>query len=332
MAKAAVIGTTTWGTTLALLLAERGHQVWLWARTTDEAQRLDAERQHRRRLPGVMFPAGLRVTASIGEALQGAAAVVIAVPSPSLRENLRRVRDGLTPQRLVLCATKGLERATAKRVSQMLQEELPASLHRWLAVLSGPNLAREIAAGKPASTVVAAYDGKVATAAQELLNSTRFRVYTNTDVVGVELGGALKNIMAIGVGLAEGLEMGDNAKAAFMTRGLAEMARLGRAEGANPLTFAGLAGLGDLVATCGSQLSRNHRLGQSLARGHSLQAALAEINETVEGVDTTAAARLLAQRHGIEMPITETTYRVLFEGLPPRDAVLELLSRAPKAE
>ncbi|MDP3064119.1 MAG: NAD(P)H-dependent glycerol-3-phosphate dehydrogenase, partial [Chloroflexota bacterium] len=250
MARVAVVGPTTWGTTLAVHLASCGAQVWLLARTEAEAAALAAAGRNSRFLPDVPFPQDLAVTHpdTSGLALDGAEMLVIAVPSSSFRQNVRGLRRHLRPPTIVLSATKGLELETGRRMSQVLEEELPAALHERICVLSGPNLAHEIAAGKLATTVVASRSHNAAERAQELLMSPAFRVYTSEDVVGVELGGALKNIIAIGAGLADGLGYGDNGKAAFITRGLAEITRLGVAAGASPLTFAGLAGLGDLVA------------------------------------------------------------------------------------
>ncbi|MBI2872868.1 MAG: NAD(P)-dependent glycerol-3-phosphate dehydrogenase [Chloroflexi bacterium] len=332
MAHVAVIGTTGWGTTLAVILARREIPVALWARTGEEAERLGRDRQHAQRLPGVPFPPTLTVTASVAEALAKANLVVYAVPSNWLRWNVQATAAHLPRRCLVLAACKGLERDTSKRMSQVLAEELSPRQQGAICVLSGPNLALEIAAGKPASTVVASEREETAVKAQETLNSTSFRVYTNTDVTGVELGGALKNIVAIGAGISDGLGYGNNAKAAFITRGLAEITRLGVAAGANPLTFAGLAGLGDLVATCNSSLSRNRHVGEQLARGRKLEEVLASMHQVAEGVDTTAAALGMARGLGVEMPIAEVTYRVLFEGLDIHHAIAELMGRAPRPE
>ncbi len=248
-----------------------------------------------------------------------------------MRGNLRTLRSHLDPDTLVLSAVKGLERDTGKRMSEVVREELPG-LRRPLCVLSGPNLSREIAQGLPAATIVASEDLAVAETLREALMSPLFRVYTNEDVAGVELAGALKNIIAIGAGMCDGLGYGDNAKAGFITRGLAEIARLGVAAGAQPLTFLGLAGVGDLMATCYSPLSRNHRVGIELAKGRTLDDVLSSLGQVAEGVTTTVAARELARRYGVEMPITEMTYKVLFEGLDPRRAVAELMLRAPRHE
>ncbi|MFC1935980.1 NAD(P)H-dependent glycerol-3-phosphate dehydrogenase [Chloroflexota bacterium] len=329
---AGVVGTTSWGTTMAILIARQGHRVTLWARTPEEAEKLQTDRENRRLLPGFPFPSSLQVTASMEEAFAHASLVILAVPSNSLRANVRRVRDALSPEAVIISATKGLEIGTGLRMSQVLQQELPGSLGARTCVLSGPNLSREIAQGRPASTVVASEYQRLALMAQEALMSPQFRVYTNSDVVGVELAGALKNIIALGAGISDGLGYGDNGKAAFITRGLVEITRLGVHAGASALTFAGLAGLGDLIATAASPLSRNRYVGEQLAKGRSLQEILASMQNVAEGVDTTSAAVKMAQELGVEMPITQATHRVLFEGLDPRQAVAELMGRAPQPE
>ena len=327
-----VLGTTSWGTTLAIIMARRGHRVTLWARTPEEARLLQRDRENKRLLPGFPFPPSLQVSSSEDDAFGHARLVISAVPSKSARANVRRVRDALPRDALVVSATKGLEVSTGLRISQVVREELPESLHSRICVLSGPNLSTEIARGQPASTVVASADTKAALEAQEALMTPLFRVYTSADVIGVELAGALKNIIALGAGIGDGLGYGNNSKAAFITRGLAEITRLGVAAGASPLTFAGLAGMGDLIATAASPLSRNRHVGEELAKGRPLNEILASMPNVAEGVDTTAAAVKLAQKLGVEMPITQAAYRILFEGLDPRQAVAELMGRAPQPE
>ena len=332
MTRVAVIGTTSWGTTLGILIAHRSLDVRLWARTQEEANTLEAARENQRLLPGTPFPPSLRVTASLEEALADADLVLFVVPSRSLRENARQVAPAIPPSAAVLSAAKGLERQTGKRMSQVLQEELPEGFHSRIGALSGPNLAREIAEGKPATTVVACYQEELAILAQEALMGPTFRAYTSDDVVGVELGGALKNIIALGAGICDGLEYGTNAKAAFLNRGLVEITRLGVAAGANPLTFAGLACLGDLVATGFSPLSRNRTAGEQLARGRPLEEILASTPNVIEGVETTPAALTLAEKYQVEMPIAQAMYRVLFEKLDPREVGWELMGRSPGTE
>lgn len=332
MVKVGVVGTTSWGTMLGALLAQRGNSVALWARSEEEANLLRRDRENRRLLPGTPFPPNLAVSADPGEALGNAEAVIVAVPSRTLRDNLRRVAASIPPRTVLVSVVKGLERSTGKRMTELMAEELPAVSPDRFSVLSGPNLSAEIALGYPSSTVAASGDPEVARWVQNLFNSRIFRVYTSDDVVGVELGGALKNVIAIGAGVSDGLGYGENAKAAFVTRGLAEITRLGVAAGATPLTLAGLSGLGDLMATCFSELSRNRHVGEQLGRGRALGDVMAEMRHVAEGVDTVSAALALAARYGVEMPITETVSRILFEGLDPQEATTSLLNRAPKHE
>ncbi|MDA8186823.1 MAG: NAD(P)-dependent glycerol-3-phosphate dehydrogenase [Dehalococcoidales bacterium] len=332
-----VAGTGTWGTTLAVLLARKRLNVSLLARTATEASTLQADRENRRFLPGITFPNHLAVSSSPDQVLGNCSMLFLVVPSQTMRSNLGRLRSSLAPGTILVSASKGIEsdgtdNIACRRMSEVIAEELPEEFGSRICVLSGPTLAREIAQNLPATAVVAARDEGLARVVQETLITPTFRVYTSGDVVGVELGGALKNIIALGAGMGDGLAVGDNAKAAFMTRGLAEIARLGVAAGANPLTFAGLAGLGDLVATCSSRLSRNRFVGEELARGRKLADIQASMHMVAEGVSTTRAARLLARKYGIEMPITELMYDVLFQDKDPRAAVAELMTREPKSE
>ena len=332
MTKIAVIGTTSWGTTLAVVLARKGLAVSLWARTEEEARKLSSARQNADFLPDVLFPDNLSVTSAVEEALEGAALVILAVPSQRVRANVGILKDHLHESTRVLSAAKGLELGTLKRMSCVIADELDPKFHSSICVLSGPNLSREIIAGQPAATVIASGDADTAREAQALLMMPNFRVYTNSDVIGVELGGALKNIIALGAGMGDGLGYGDNAKAAFIIRGLAEITRLGVAAGANPLTFAGLAGAGDLIVTCFSSLSRNRFVGEQLARGRSLEEIQASMRSVAEGIDTTKAALQMARELGVELPITVRTYKVLFEGLDLHQAVAELMGREAKPE
>ena len=330
--KVAVVGTTSWGTTLAILMARLGHNVVLWSRTPEEADRLDSDRENRRFLPGFPFPPSLVVSASLEDSFPQAKLALFAVPSNTLRANVQQVRDALSPDCVVLSATKGLEANTGLRMSQVLEQELPGPLKGRTCVVSGPNLSDEIARERPASTVVASNDPRLADLVQATLMTPSFRVYTNTDVIGVELGGALKNVIVLGAGISDGLGYGNNTKATLITRGLTEITRLGVKAGANHLTFAGLAGLGDLMATSASPLSRNRYVGEQLAKGRPIKEILGSLKNVAEGVDTTAAAVKMAESLKVEMPITQATYRVLFEGLDPHQAVTELLGRAPQSE
>ncbi|MCH8800351.1 MAG: NAD(P)-dependent glycerol-3-phosphate dehydrogenase [Chloroflexi bacterium] len=330
--QAAIIGATTWGTTLGILLAQNNVPVTLLARTESEAQTLSAQRRNARFLPDTPFPDGLSVTSQPESALEHSDLVIIAVPSDRLRENVQRIKPHLQAGAIVLSATKGLELPRARRMSQVLEDELPAGFHPDICVLSGPNLAKEIMQGKPASTVIAGRNPDAAQKAQNTLMSKNFRVYTSADVLGVELAGALKNIVALGAGIGDGMDAGENAKAAFITRGLAEMTRLGIAAGADPMTFAGLAGLGDVVATCSSRLSRNRYVGEQLAKGRSWPEIRDSMDNVAEGVNATQAALMLAQELDVEMPITEMASRVLFDGLSPQEAMAELMSRPARSE
>jgi glycerol-3-phosphate dehydrogenase (NAD(P)+) len=282
-------------------------------------------------LPGFRFPETLQVTGQIAEAVQGKEMLVLVTPSQKMRENLRLLAPYVGEKTLLLNASKGIEIGSLKRMSEIIVEELPTTIGR-VATLSGPNLSREVAQEKPTAAVIASTAYDVAVEYRTLLTTSSFRVYNSHDVVGVELGGALKNIIAIGAGINDGLGYGENAKAAFMTRGLAEISRLGVAAGANPLTFAGLAGIGDLIATCASDLSRNNRLGRRLAAGEKLNEILQSTHSVAEGVWTTRAALQLARRYNVEMPIAHQLSLVLFEGLDPHKAVPELMLRDPKGE
>ncbi len=332
MPKIAIIGTTTWGKTLGVVLAHKGLQVRLWARTEREATELRKAGPNSALLPGVTFPPQLSITSLLGEALAEVKAVILVVPSQTMRHNIRLVQSYFNGSMLVVSAAKGLEIGSGKRMSQVIAEEIDPRFWSNICVLSGPNLSREIIHGLPAATVVAAENEAVARVAQKLLTAPNFCVYTNTDVIGVELGGALKNIIALGAGMVDGLGYGDNAKAAFITRGLTEIAALGVALGANPLTFAGLAGVGDVIATCASPLSRNHYVGVELTKGRSLREITDSMASVAEGVSTTIAARNLAQQLGLGMPITEKIYQVLFEGADPRQAMVVLMEGEAKHE
>ncbi len=332
MPKIAIIGTTAWGTTLGMVLAHKGLEVRLWARTEQEATEIRSAGPNPALLPDIVFPPQLSITSLLAEALADAKAVILAVPSQTMRQNIKLVAEHLNGSMLVVSAAKGLEIGSNKRMSHVIAEEIEPRFRSNVCVLSGPNLSREVLHGLPAATVVAAWDEAIARKAQKLLTAPKLCVYTNTDVIGVELGGALKNIIALGAGMADGLGYGDNAKAAFITRGLTEITALGVALGANPLTFAGLAGLGDLIATCASPLSRNHYVGVGLTKGRSLTEITDSMNGVAEGVSTTLVAWNLAQEMGLEMPITEKIYQVLYAGVDPRQAAAELMAAEAKHE
>ena len=324
-----VIGAGAWGTTLALLLAGAERPVTLWAHTAEANARLAHERHNDRYLPGHPFPPNVRMAtddAYLGEPYR---LFVLAVPSAHVRPTLRALAPRLFAGADILSVVKGIEEGTSLRMSEVIGEELAG---RRVAVLSGPNLAREVADGKPTGSVVASSDLDLAAELAGALTSSRFRVYTNPDVTGVELAGALKNVVALAAGMVDGLGFGDSAKAGLLTRGLAEMTRLGLAAGAHAMTFAGLAGVGDLVATCVSPLSRNRRAGELLARGRSWDEVHAELRGVAEGVHTVKGALRLAGEHGVEMPIAEQVDAVIHGGRSPMEAVVELMSRQPKDE
>ena len=314
------------------MLAQNKVPVTMLARTEAEANTLFTERRNSRFLPDSPFPECLTVTNQPENALESSDLVVVAVPSDRLRENVRQITPHLRPRTIVLSATKGLELPGAQRMSQVLADELPSELHPSICVLSGPNLAKEIVQGKPASTVIACQNAEPAQQVRDALMSANFRVYTSVDVLGVELAGALKNIVALGAGIGDGMDAGENAKASFITRGLAEITRLGIAAGADPLTFAGLAGLGDVAATCSSRLSRNRFVGEQLAKGRSWSEIRKSMDNVVEGVNATKAALIMAKDLGVEMPIAEMASRVLFEELSPQKAMAELMARPARSE
>lgn len=331
MSVVTVVGATSWGTTLGIIIARQGHDVRLLARTEDEAVSLESRRENARFVPGFPFPDSMHARAD-ADALSGADLAILAVPSHTLRQNIRRVASDIAPGCIVVSAVKGLELNTGRRMSEILREELPNGADRSICALSGPNLASEIVRGMPAPTVIASPNQEAALQTQAIINSSVFRVYTNADIVGVEFCGALKNIIALGAGICDGLDLGDNAKSGFMTRGLAEIARLGIAAGASPATFAGLAGMGDLVATCSSVLSRNHYVGEQLATGKSLSDIRSSMQNVAEGVYTTSAALELAHRLDVEMPITQVTQDVLTGVISAAEAVHHLMGRDPTSE
>jgi glycerol-3-phosphate dehydrogenase (NAD(P)+) len=331
MVSVGVIGSGAWGTTLACLLAGKGINTTLWEHRPERAKAMQETRENSLFLPGFRFPENLDVTADIAQAVQGKTMLLLVTPSQRLRENVRLLAPLLGAETLLVSASKGIEIDTLKRMTEVICEEVPDARRR-VATLSGPNISREVAEKKPTAAVVAAYTPEVALQVRSLLTTGCYRVYNSDDVIGVELGGALKNIIAIGAGFNDGMGFGDNAKAAFITRGLAEISRLGIAAGANPLTFSGLAGMGDLIATCASPLSRNQQLGRRLAAGEKLADILASTRSVAEGVFTTRAALKFAQRYGVEMPITRQLGLVLFEGHDPRKVVPELMMRDPKHE
>lgn len=326
MAEVAVYGAGSWGTAIAVMLAKAGRQAVLIGRNDLQIAAMREHRVNQHYLPGIDLPEKLDITTDL--AALSAPAVIFSVPSHAVRQAAGLVRPYLTPESIIVNTAKGLEEGSHLRLSQVLGAELPGHA---VAVLSGPSHAEEVGAEMPTTVVVAAETG-VAEAVQDLMMNPSFRVYTNPDIVGVELGGALKNIIALCTGIADGLGFGDNTRAALMTRGLAEIARLGVAMGGHPLTFAGLAGVGDLIVTCTSRHSRNHRAGVALGEGKPLAQVLAEVGMVVEGVRTTRVAYELGRERGISMPITEQAFQVLFGGVEPKQAVAELMQRGKTHE
>jgi glycerol-3-phosphate dehydrogenase (NAD(P)+) len=320
-----VLGAGNWGTTLSDLIASNGHPVNLWTRRPDQRDEINARHTNERAIAGLRLHEGVTATCDLGEAVRGAELVLIVIPSQSFREVASALGDVLAPEQIVLHATKGLERETNARMTEIVLEETCA---KQIGVLSGPNLAPEIAHKKPAGTVIASKFPHVIELARTLLSSPRMMVFAGDDVTGVELAGALKNVVAIAAGAATEMGVGENAKSLVVTRGLAEITRLAVTMGASPLTFAGLAGIGDLMVTCASPISRNHRVGAALARGESLPDILARLGMVAEGVYAAVAARALTRTFGVEAPLLDTVYRVLHEGLG-CDAGLEELMTMP---
>lgn len=332
MKKIAVIGAGSWGTALSMVLADNGHEVTLWSHRAAQAEEIRDHHTNERYLPGVVIPDSIAGTSSLEEALSGADAVMLVIPAKALREVLGQIRACLRKPVLFIHGIKGIEPKTFKRMSEVIQEEIPESLRAAVVVLSGPSHAEEVSLRHPTTVAVASENQEAARKAQDLFFNHYFRVYTNEDVTGVEIGGALKNIIALGAGISDGLGYGDNAKAALITRGLAEISRLGAKLGAHPLTFIGLTGMGDLIVTCTSVHSRNWRAGNMLGKGKKLDDVLAHMGMIVEGVRTAEAAYALAKKEQVEMPITEAIYHVLFDGKRPKEAVDELMGRDKKDE
>ncbi len=332
MSRVAVVGGGSWGTALANLLADNGYAVHLWVRDPELGDAMVRERQNRLYLPGVHLADPVAPTCDLAAAVCDAVFVVSAVPSHAVREVMGRAGACLDEDALVISTSKGIENDTLARMTEVLAEVLPASAGDRVAVLSGPSFAVEVARGYPTAVTAAAEKLAVAERARDLFGNPRFRVYTSTDVVGVELGGAVKNIVAIAAGICDGLRYGRNARAALITRGLAEIARLGVALGGEPLTFMGLTGLGDLVLTCTTDLSRNRTVGLRMGRGETLEEIRSDMRMVAEGVRTTRSVRDLAHRHDVEMPITEEVHAMLYEGKDPRISVEDLMTRELKPE
>ncbi|MCP4500038.1 MAG: NAD(P)-dependent glycerol-3-phosphate dehydrogenase [Deltaproteobacteria bacterium] len=329
----AILGAGAFGSALAKLFAEGGHATTLFARDDEVVKHINAEHRHPRRLSSVRFPAGLKASSNLEEVMSGASLVVTVVPTVAVRSVWEKAKEFLDDDALIVSATKGIENETLMLVSDILKDVLPDTAHERLSYLSGPSFALELAKRLPTAVTVAAENESVAERVQNLVSTDYFRAYTTTDVVGVEVGGALKNVIAIAAGAADGLGFGLNTSAALITRGLAEIARMAVQMGANPLTMAGLAGMGDLVLTCTGTLSRNRTVGVKLGQGKKLPAILEELGQVAEGVNTAKSVKGLCQREGVEMPISDGVFRLLFDdSVDPRDAVFELMGRKLRSE
>ena len=337
MQKVAVIGAGAWGTTLAKVLAENIPDVVIWSHAQNIADEINTRHENVSLFPGVALPTAIRATSDLETAVVDCGLIVLVVASTFYGQTVDNLKPFLPggsgdDRPILVSATKGLDPVTHRRTSEILRDRLPEAYRGRAAILSGPNISREIAAGKPATTVIAAEDEAIARRAQQFFSTPYFRVYTNTDVTGTELGGTLKNIIAIAAGIVDGLELGDNTRSALMVRALVEIIRFGTHFGARAETFYGLAGMGDLITTCSSVLSRNHYVGEQLALGHSAEEILSGMTAVAEGVETTRLIREIARDKGIDMPVTEQVYQVLFGNKPVKQAIHDLMTRDLKAE
>jgi len=333
MGKIAVIGAGGWGIAVSNLLYQNGHEVALWEFYEDDCRKLVKTRERPDKLPGIKVSAAILICNDIREALTDAFGLVLVVPSHFLRSTMRLAAGSLSGRpSFIVNLAKGIENNTLNRMSEVLLQELPGSFHGQIACLSGPSHAEEVARKIPTTVVAAADDIKTSEKVQAAFANDYFRVYTSTDLIGVELGGSLKNVIAIAAGILDGLGLGDNTIGALLTRGLAEMVRLGRRMGADPITFSGLSGIGDLITTCTSEHSRNRYVGEQLGRGRKLDEILNSMSMVAEGVKTTKSAYDLARKYGVEMPITAEVHRILFENKDPKLALYDLMTRSPKPE
>ncbi|MDQ0412121.1 NAD(P)H-dependent glycerol-3-phosphate dehydrogenase [Mesobacillus stamsii] len=325
--KVAVLGAGSWGTALAMVLADNGHEVRLWGHNFAQIEEINQNHTNKKYLPGITLPSSVMGYSSLHAALDGMKMVIMAVPTKAIREVIRKMMESTSESVIIVHVSKGIEPDSLLRISEMIEEEMPEKLLESVVVLSGPSHAEEVSLRHPTTVTVSSKKMDEAEKVQDLFINNHFRVYTNPDLIGVEIGGALKNIIALAAGISDGLGYGDNAKAALITRGLAEIARLGVKMGASPLTFSGLTGIGDLIVTCTSIHSRNWRAGNMLGKGQNLDEVLENMGMVVEGVRTTKAAYQLAQKFEVKMPITNALYHVLFNNVNPKDAVDGLMSR-----
>ena len=328
----AVMGAGSWGTALALVLADNGHDVRLWGHKAEQIKEINQFHTNHKYLPDIKLPKGITGIASLEEALLGIDTIILAVPTKAIREVLNKICAIIKEPLTIVHVSKGIEPDTLLRISEMIEQEMPIHLLNSVVVLSGPSHAEEVSLRHPTTVTVSSKNMEAAERIQDLFINHNFRVYANPDIIGVEIGGALKNIIALAAGITDGLGYGDNAKAALMTRGLAEIARLGVKMGASPLTFSGLTGIGDLIVTCTSVHSRNWRAGNLLGKGHNLNEVLENMGMVVEGVRTTKAAKQLAEKYGVNMPITNVLYDVLFNNVNAKAAVDLLMARDKKYE
>lgn len=329
MKKVGIIGAGSWGTALSVLLNSNGHQVTVWSVIEQEIQMLKEEHEHKEKLPGVMLSEDICFTTDLQKAIQGKDLLVLAVPSPYTRGTSQKMREFVAEGQIIVNVAKGIEENTMKTLSAIIEEEIPQAV---VTVLSGPSHAEEVGRGLPTTCVVGAKEETTAAYIQEIFMNNVFRVYTSDDILGIELGGALKNVIALAAGVADGLGYGDNIKAALITRGISEISRLGVAMGGKKETFGGLTGIGDLIVTCASMHSRNRRAGILIGKGYSMEEAMKEVNMIVEGVYSAKAALQLSEKYKVELPIIEQVAAVLFEGANPKEAVDALMGREKKSE
>lgn len=329
MKKVCVLGAGSWGTALSIVLANNGNNVSLWTLNETQKEIINSKKTNDKYLPNIKIPENIQATCDLESALKDSEIIVLSVPSQAIRDVCKKIKDYITPNQIIVNTSKGLERNTGLRISEIVYSEIK---NARFAVLSGPSHAEEVALNLPTTITVASKSNEDAIKVQSLFNNNNFRVYTNTDIIGVELGGTLKNIIAFGAGICDGVGYGDNTKSALITRGLAEIKRLGVSLGANAETFSGLSGVGDLIVTCTSKHSRNRKAGMLIGQGKNLEETLQEVQMVVEGIVATEVAYILSKEKGIEMPITEAIYSVLYNNIPAKKAVEDLMSRDSKSE
>tara|TARA_Y100000996_G_scaffold42369_1_gene29361 strand:+ start:13028 stop:14032 length:1005 start_codon:yes stop_codon:yes gene_type:complete len=332
MANLGIIGSTTWGTTLAIINASKDHKVTLFARTKHESDEMVKFNSNPNRIPNHNFPESLNIDYIGGSGLYESEILILAVPSESFRKNICAISNNINKNAIIISASKGLEIQSGKRMSEIISDELPSINKNQICALSGPNLAGEILAGLPSSSVIACKNIKTAKYVQNILNSSLFRVYTNDDLIGVEIAGAFKNVIAIAAGISDGLKLGNNAKSAIITRGLAEMGRLGETLGARKSTFAGLSGMGDLIATCSSNMSRNYRAGEMIAQGQKTSNIIDTSKNVIEGIITTKSIMDISSSQNVELPLAKSVFDVLFNDLSPLEGVKNLMKREQTSE